>query len=171
MSGGHCLLAIAVALLTAVAMEGWAAVLHRHLWHRRWWPLHRSHHRRHRSRLEVNDLLSLVHAPAAAGLWILGLSLPAGALAATLVGVAAGMSLFGAAYLLVHDGFVHGRLPVGALGRWRWLRRIAAAHAVHHRRGGPPFGLFSGPWVVAAARSRGRPQAPPQSHCSGVSQR
>jgi beta-carotene 3-hydroxylase len=59
------------------------------------------------------------------------------------------MTAFGAAYLVVHDGLVHGRLPVRALLRLAPLRAIVRAHEEHHRgRGGAPYGLLFGPWEL-----------------------
>jgi beta-carotene 3-hydroxylase len=52
------------------------------------------------------------------------------------------MTAFGLAYAVVHDGFVHGRLPVGVLGRVPYFRRLREAHLAHHRSNGGPYGLF-----------------------------
>ena len=64
-----------------------------------------------------------------------------------------GISCFGMAYLVTHEGMVHQRFPVGPLKRVPMLRRIAAAHSLHHaqRFGGKPWGLFLGPQEIAAA--------------------
>jgi beta-carotene 3-hydroxylase len=140
---------IAAALLTFAAMEGWAALLHGQVWHRVLWFMHRSHHRRRRGRFEKNDALSVLHAPIGAALVIYGCAGAPGLLRDLAFGVGIGMTLFGVAYVLVHDGLVHGRLPVSALGRIPYLARVRDAHLVHHRRGAAPYGLFLGPWVVA----------------------
>jgi beta-carotene 3-hydroxylase len=60
--------------------------------------------------------------------------------------------------VVVHDGLVHGRLPVGFLRRSAYLRRVVAAHRVHHARGGAPYGLFLGPWVLRRDASRRKMQ-------------
>lgn len=62
---------VPVALVVAVAMDFWAAILHGRLWHARLWPVHRSHHEppSGAGRLEANDALSLLHAPIAIGAW------------------------------------------------------------------------------------------------------
>ena len=70
---------------------------------------------------------------------------------ATLVAVTAGVSVYGCAYLFVHDVYIHarlGRLPViGFLERLKW------AHGVHHLFGGEPFGMLL-PFVPKALRVR-----------------
>ena len=62
-------------------------------------------------------------------------------------GAGLGITVFGIAYMFVHDGLVHRRFPVGPVARVPWLRRVAAAHRLHHteKYGGAPFGMFLGP--------------------------
>lgn len=151
-----------VALVVAAAMEPWARLLHGRVWHHRLWRIHRTHHGRRRGRFETNDALSAAHAPLAAALVMIGCNLH-GFASAIAIGAGAGMTLFGVAYVIVHDGLVHGRLPVAFLARVGALRRIRDAHAVHHARGNAPYGLFLGPReLTRAPRARGaRPSAPP----------
>jgi len=131
--------AVVCALLTALLMEPWAAVIHRFAWHGPLWFVHRTHHRRSGSGWEANDALSLAHAPVAIALLLVGLC----AGSPVLFGVGTGMTLYGAAYLVVHDGLVHGRLPVGRLAHLAWFARLRGAHVHHHQTNGPPYGLFS----------------------------
>lgn len=157
------LLGAAVAVIVGCAMEPWARLLHGRVWHQSLWGVHRSHHSRRRGRFEKNDALSAAHAPVAMLLVMLGCNLHGG-WAAVAIGTGAGMTAFGIAYVVVHDGLVHGRLPVAFLARSAWLRRIRDAHAVHHARGAAPFGFFLGPRELKRApRARDvRPTAPPQ---------
>ena len=157
-------LGVGVALVVAAAMEPWARMLHGRVWHRRLYWVHRSHHSRRVGRFERNDALSVLHAPIAAALVMIGCNLH-GAAAAVAIGIGAGMTAFGLAYVVVHDGLVHGRLPVSFLLRVRFLRRIRDAHAVHHARGAAPFGLFLGPReLTRSPRARAaRPIVPPTS--------
>lgn len=136
-------LGTAVALLVAASMEPWARFLHGRVWHHSLWRVHRSHHTKRRGRFEANDVLSAAHAPVAAALVMIGCNLH-GPVAAIAIGVGAGMTAFGLAYVTVHDGLVHGRLPVRFLARVRWLKRVRDAHAVHHARGAEPYGFFLG---------------------------
>lgn len=151
------------ALATATAMEGWAALLHGRVWHGLLWFMHRSHHRRRRGRWERNDALSVLHAPIAVALILYGCVAAPGALRDVAFGVGIGMTLFGLAYVVVHDGLVHGRLPVAWLARLSYFARVREAHLVHHRTGAAPYGLFLGPWVVEQKRRA----APPCEQGSG----
>ena len=167
------LLGTLVALVVAAAMEPWARLLHGRVWHHRLWRIHRSHHARRSGRFEVNDALSAAHAPVAAALVMIGCNIH-GLLAPLAIGTGAGMTLFGVAYVVMHDGLVHGRLPVAFLLRLPSVRRIRDAHAVHHAKGAAPYGFFLGPRELARSRrtllvtqgprARGaRPTAPPPS--------
>jgi beta-carotene 3-hydroxylase len=150
------LVRITVALAVFVLMDLWAMLLHGRVWHTLLWPIHRSHHRRRRGLFERNDALSALHVPIAMAAIVHGCQ-AAPELATDLIFAAGvGMSLFGVAYFVVHDGLVHGRLPVQGLARIPYLARVRAAHAVHHgkARGGPPYGLFFGPWELGRARRR-----------------
>lgn len=159
-----------VAIVVAVAMDFWAALLHGRVWHAWLWFVHRSHHepRRDGQRFEANDALALFHAPIAMALIIWGCEGPPIALREIAFGAGVGMTLFAVGYLIVHDGLVHGRLPVAFLLRVRYLRRVVRAHKVHHTgvTGGAPYGLFFGPWELARAaairraRARGSSGAP-----------
>ena len=161
---GLVLLGLAVALPVAAAMEPWARLLHGRVWHHALWRIHRSHHSHRRGRFEANDALSAAHAPIATALIMLGCNLH-GSASAISIGIGAGMTAFGVSYVIVHDGLVHGRLPVAFLSRFAWLRRIRDAHRIHHARGAAPYGLFLGPReLTRAPRARGvRPNAPPTS--------
>ncbi len=158
------LLGFAVALPVAAAMEPWARVLHGQVWHRALWRVHRSHHSQRNGRFEANDALSAAHAPIAAALVMIGCNLH-GPAAAITIGIGAGMTAFGLSYLVVHDGLVHGRLPVSFLARFAWLRRIRNAHRIHHARGEAPYGFFLGPRELKQAprAPAEHPSAPPTS--------
>ena len=135
-------LTIGVACVVFIAMEPWSRVLHRDAWHGPLYAVHHSHHEP-TGPLEANDLFALAHAVPAATLIVLGLEFD-GWLASIGLGVGCGMTAFGAAYALVHEGLVHERFPVPFLNRFRWLRRVKAAHQAHHHTGLAPYGLFLG---------------------------
>lgn len=153
------LVSIALAALMVPAMELWARLLHGRIWHGVLFPVHRSHHLPRHGRFEANDVLSVTHAPIAIVLVVVGCLLH-GVLGAAIRGVGIGMTLFGIAYVVVHDGLVHGRLPVAGLARFRFFRRVRGAHRVHHRTGGPPYGLFAGPKELARHRGARHATAP-----------
>ncbi|MRG94234.1 sterol desaturase family protein [Polyangium spumosum] len=152
---------IPVALAVAAGMELWAMLLHGRVWHSLLWRLHRSHHRKRRGLLEANDALSVLHAPIAIAAILHGCVAAPSLVREVVFGVGIGMTLFGAAYLVVHDGLVHGRLPVQALAKIPYFARVRDAHLVHHAKGARgPYGLFLGPWELAwHTRKSGRPSS------------
>lgn len=152
-----------IAVPVALAMELWSMFLHGALWHGPLWFGHRSHHRERpggaRSRgWEANDVFALMHAGFAIALFALASRHPETVWAAPLTGVALGMTAFGAAYFAVHDGFIHGRLPLAWLARFAPMRRVRNAHLVHHHSNAVPYGLFLGRWeLLRQRRRRARP--------------
>jgi beta-carotene 3-hydroxylase len=143
---------VALALVAFVVMEPVTYLVHRYVMHGAGRRLHRSHHRRWQRTgdrfLEANDAYPAVFAGVtlvalAAGFNVGGLG--------WLVPVCVGVTAYGLAYALVHDVYVHRRLP------WRGtnplLDRLADAHALHHRFGGEPYGMLL-PIVPASVRRR-----------------
>ena len=144
--------------VVTVLMEPWALWLHRRIWHGPLWAIHHSHHRPRTGLLEGNDVFALINAPPAIALMAWGTWAGAGLPAAVAYGIGLGVSIYGTAYLLVHDGFIHERLPLGWLERSAWMRAVRTAHRVHHADGDAPFGLFAGPWELARRREQLRAQ-------------
>jgi beta-carotene 3-hydroxylase len=132
--------AVLLAVASMVAMEFWAAWVHRVVYHGPLWSIHRSHHRARRDGyVERNDLFVLLHAVAAMALLVGGLLLGS----AALTGVGSGVTAYGVLYFLVHDGYIHGRLPLRVLDRFALARRIKIAHEYHHTGDiHAHFGLF-----------------------------
>lgn len=141
----------------ALFMEFWAMWLHGSLWHGPWWLTHRSHHRQREGLFEFNDIFAVFHACLATGLIIYGFEATPCVSSHLCIAIGFGMTTFGIAYFVVHDGFIHGRLPVGFLARFAYLRRVRNAHLVHHKRDHAlPFGLFLGEWELRRAKARRR---------------
>ena len=136
-------------LIAAVLMEPYSAAVHKLLWHGPLWRLHRHHHRSATNRsLNPNDLLSVSHAPIAVALCAGGF-FSHGPWSAVLLGAGVGMTLYGALYMLFHDGMVHERLPVSFLLRFAICRRWKAAHERHHTSVASPWGFFLSPVLTA----------------------
>lgn len=129
----------AAAVAAFMAMEPAAACIHRAVMHGRGWVWHRSHHVTSAGSLERNDLFPLLFAV----LTVIGMAAAVGGGGQVIVAVLIGVAGYGLAYGLVHDLCVHGRLtgkrPVLP---GRWLRWVAACHAVHHRTGKAPYGFL-----------------------------
>src|SRR3954452_3170476 len=96
-----------------VAMEVAAALSHRFLMHGRGFVWHRAHHRARNGRVDANDLFPVLFAIATVAVIALGTAVPQ---AHALAWIGAGVPLYGAAYFVVHDMCIHGRVvgrPVG----------------------------------------------------------
>jgi beta-carotene 3-hydroxylase len=136
--------AVVVAVVSFVLMEPLTAATHRWVMHGVGVALHRSHHRRVRPgespmRWEANDWFPVMFAAVvligfAVGFNVAGLDM--------LVPIGIGVTAYGAAYALVHDVYIHRRLPLFGDRRVPVLERLAAAHRVHHDRNGAPYGML-----------------------------
>jgi beta-carotene 3-hydroxylase len=136
-----------------VGMEMYARWAHKALWHENeWgWALHRSHHEPRIGPFEANDVFAIMNAVPAMSLCLYGFLRP-DVVGGLCFGAGLGITLFGISYMFVHDGLVHRRFPVGPLANLPVLRRVAAAHQLHHteKYGGVPFGMFLGPQELEA---------------------
>ena len=138
---------IPTTLVVALLMEPWSRVVHNHIWHGFLWRVHRSHHRLQPG-WEANDIFGILHAIPAAAMIVWGTLGPT-IFRQVVFGIGLGMTFFGLSYMLVHDGYIHGRLPMGFLHRFARMRRIKHAHGVHHQTNRAPYCLFLGPQEIA----------------------
>ncbi|XP_016898856.1 beta-carotene hydroxylase 2, chloroplastic isoform X3 [Cucumis melo] len=129
-----------------VGMEFWARWAHKELWHASLWDMHESHHKPRVGAFEKNDVFAIINAIPAIALLSFGL-FNHGFFPGLCFGAGLGITVFGMAYMFVHDGLVHRRFPVGPIAAVPYLRRVAAAHHIHHtdKFDGVPYGLFLGP--------------------------
>lgn len=138
-----------LALAAFVGMEAVSYALHRWVMHGFGMVWHRSHHGPRHGRLERNDLFPVCFSAVGVALFAVATSGPA---VAPLLWVAIGVTAYGAAYMLVHDVHIHGRLGV-RLPRSPYLDWLRESHAIHHRFGGEPYGMLL-PLVPRALRAR-----------------
>jgi len=141
----------------AYGMEYYARYSHRYSWHSpqsMLYKIHQSHHRpRTHELFEENDALGIGNFFIVIGplIWSF-LTIPSYG-SALLFGLCCGISMFGTAYMWVHDGVHHKRFPTLGVERIPWIRRVADAHKNHHTsKQGPPFGLFLGEEELEAER-------------------
>jgi beta-carotene 3-hydroxylase len=125
-------------LITIVAMEPLAAALHRFVLHGPAWGLHGDHHDPGRRRFERNDVIPLILAALAMAGFRVGLTSET---LGWLTAVALGVTVYGLAYAIVHDLYIHRRLPI-LPERIAWLEPLRLAHLEHHRHDGAPFGML-----------------------------
>jgi beta-carotene 3-hydroxylase len=141
---------VAVAALAFVAMEPITAATHRWVMHGIGWALHRSHHRQLAGRVEANDAFPVAFAAVVCTGFAVGFNVDGWG---GLVPVGVGITLYGLAYAVVHDVYIHGRLSRIGGRRIPLLDRLAAAHRLHHRFNGAPYGMLL-PVVPARVRER-----------------
>ncbi|BFG31776.1 hypothetical protein CerSpe_180500 [Prunus speciosa] len=136
----------ALSVGSAVGMEFWARWAHRALWHASLWHMHESHHQARDGPFELNDIFAVINVVPAIALLSYGF-FNKGLFPGLCFGAGLGITTFGMAYMFVHDGLVHRRFPVGPIADVPYLRKVAAAHYLHHSciLNGVPFGLFLGP--------------------------
>ncbi|XP_045807623.1 beta-carotene hydroxylase 2, chloroplastic-like [Trifolium pratense] len=139
----------ALSVGAAVGMEFWARWAHKVLWHASLWHMHESHHRPREGPFELNDVFAIINAVPAIALLSFGF-FNKGLLPGLCFGAGLGITVFGIAYMFVHDGLVHKRFPVGPIANVPYFTRVAAAHQLHHsdKFKGVPYGLFLGPKEV-----------------------
>lgn len=130
----------------AVGMEFWARWAHKALWHASLWHMHESHHKPREGPFELNDVFAIINAVPAIALLSYGF-FHKGLAPGLCFGAGLGITVFGIAYMFVHDGLVHKRFPVGPIADVPYFRMVAAAHKLHHsdKFNGVPYGLFLGP--------------------------
>ncbi|EPS69050.1 hypothetical protein M569_05711, partial [Genlisea aurea] len=133
----------------AVGMEFWAKWAHEALWHASLWNMHESHHQPREGPFELNDVFAIINAVPAIALLSFGF-FNKGVFPGLCFGAGLGITVYGMAYMFVHDGLVHRRFPVGPIADVPYLRRVASAHQLHHSNkfGGVPYGLFLGPQEI-----------------------
>lgn len=92
---------------------------------------------------QANDIYAVANALPAMALCGYGFLTP-GLWGGVAFGAGLGITLFGIAYMFVHDGLVHQRFPVGPIAELPYMRTLTAAHRIHHMNkfGGAPFGMF-----------------------------
>ena len=139
---------IAIVVVAFVLMEGVTYLAHRFVMHGAGIVLHQSHHESRQGGFEANDLYPVIFASITIMAMALGASLPSLHLF-LIVGI--GVTAYGAAYLFVHDIYIHSRL--GRLPRIGVVERLKRAHAIHHLYGGEPYGMLF-PVVPAELRAR-----------------
>lgn len=131
----------AIVLFGFVLMEGVAWFTHKYIMHGFLWSWHKSHHKPREGVFEKNDLFALVFGSISAVLIVMG----SGAMDwKFFLGI--GIALYGIAYFLVHDVFVHQRIKLFRRTRSVYFQAMRYAHKIHHKKqgkhGGEAFGFL-----------------------------
>lgn len=136
-------------ILAYLFMEFVAWFSHKYLMHGLLWKIHKDHHVNYHKRkrgFERNDLFFLLFAIPAIVLLMTGVL----KLNFYLIAAGTGITLYGITYFILHDVFVHKRLPVFKRSGSQYFAALFRAHEAHHkpknREDFSCFGLLVFPW-------------------------
>jgi beta-carotene 3-hydroxylase len=135
-------------VISFLAMEAVAWISHRYIMHGLLWILHKDHHQKNQGViLEKNDLFFLLIAIHGIILIFFG---TASGINTIFLWPGIGITLYGAAYFIVHDVFIHQRINFLKKADNFYLRAIRKAHKMHHKHldrfDGECFGMLLVPW-------------------------
>jgi beta-carotene 3-hydroxylase len=136
------LIYIFIALITFCVMEGITWLTHKYIMHGFLWYLHEDHHKPGKTFLEKNDAFFFIFAIPG---WLC-IMLGSRYHIWWAVSIGAGITLYGAAYFLVHDVIIHQRFKWFTRSNSRYIKAIRWAHKMHHRHlekeDGESFGML-----------------------------
>ena len=146
----NIILNILIVILTFWLMEFIAWATHKYVMHGFLWNLHKDHHQVNKDKIiENNDAFFLIFALPGAVFMILG---------STLLFVGIGITLYGFAYFIIHEIFIHQRIKLFKRTTLTYFKAIRKAHKVHHKsqvkENGKCFGMLIVPlkfWKEAKA--------------------
>ena len=132
-------------VFTFFIMEFIAWFSHKYIMHGFLWFLHKDHHKKdHNSWLERNDMFFLQYAAISIfftvlwGEYNIWLGLP----------IAIGIFLYGLAYFIVNDIFIHQRFKIFRNIDNKYARGVRRAHKIHHKHLGKEDGECFGMLIV-----------------------
>ncbi len=140
---------VAINILITIAafcsMEAVAWLTHKYLMHGLLWRLHRDHHKKETyGFFEHNDFFFLIFAIPGIACLYFGMKQEYN----FLFWIGLGITIYGFAYFLVHDVFIHQRFKMFRNTDNRYFRAIRRAHKMHHKHidkeDGECFGML---WV------------------------
>jgi len=121
---------ILIVISTFLFMEFVAWSAHKYIMHGFLWNLHADHHKKDDGQFfEKNDYFFLIFATPGILLFAIGslYHYP------FLISIAAGITLYGLCYFLVHDIFIHQRFKYFRNSDNIYLQAIRRAHKMHHK--------------------------------------
>ncbi len=120
---------IATGLAAFLFMEFMAWFTHKYVMHGWLWKLHEDHHKPHEHTWELNDVFALIFA--VPSIWLIYEGTMHENMYLLSIGI--GILVYGIAYFLVHDVYVHRRIRL--LDRFdnTYLRAVRLAHKMHHK--------------------------------------
>ncbi len=136
---------ILITLAAFISMEGVAWFTHKFIMHGLLWRLHKDHHKKESfGFFEHNDFFFLIFA--LPGITALYFGMKNNYNFLFIIGL--GITLYGAAYFLVHEIFINQRFKLFRNTNYAYFKAIRRAHKVHHKHldkeNGECFGML---WV------------------------
>lgn len=143
-----------IVLLFFFTMEFVAWITHKYIMHGFLWVWHESHHKPRKGKFELNDLFGFMFAIPSVYLVVMGSEAYDWRFYAGL-----GIALYGLAYFLVHDVFVHQRVMWLRTARIPYFKAMRQTHHLHHavhtKAGAEAFGFLFVPKRYFKKYSRG----------------
>ena len=139
------LINIVIVITAFASMEAVAWFTHKYVMHGLLWTLHRDHHQKESSGFfEHNDFFFLIFALPGIACLYFGMKQDYN----FLFFIGLGITVYGFAYFLVHDVFIHQRFRLFRNTDNAYFRAIRRAHKMHHKHinkeDGECFGML---WV------------------------
>ncbi len=138
------LISILLILGAFLFMEFMAWFTHKYVMHGFLWILHKDHHIRDGRKVEWNDVFAIIFALPSILLIYLGVMNPD----LYLLSIGLGIALYGFAYFMFHDVYVHQRVKILSRLSNRYLRATVKAHKEHHN----PHAHYNYGFLVAPFR-------------------
>ncbi|MBK7029786.1 MAG: sterol desaturase family protein [Bacteroidales bacterium] len=138
------LISILLILGAFLFMEFMAWFTHKYVMHGFLWILHKDHHIRDGRKVEWNDVFAIIFALPSILLIYLGVMNPD----LYLLSIGLGIALYGFAYFMFHDVYVHQRVKIISRLSNRYLRATVKAHKEHHN----PHAHYNYGFLVAPFR-------------------
>jgi beta-carotene 3-hydroxylase len=134
-----------IVLLSFLGMEAVAWLAHKYVMHGLLWYLHKDHHHKEsKGFFEHNDFFFLIFALPGIVALFFGMQQDF----SFWFWIGLGITLYGFAYFLVHDVFIHQRFKWLRNSDNNYFRAIRRAHKMHHKHLGKEYGeCFGMLWV------------------------
>ena len=131
-----------ITLTAFLLMEGVTWLTHRYVMHGFLWFLHKDHHQPDKGFFEKNDFFFVIFAIPGWLCIMFGWSNANW----VVVSIGAGITLYGAAYFIVHEIIIHQRFKLFTRSNNPYIKAIRWAHKMHHRHlnkeDGESFGML-----------------------------
>jgi beta-carotene 3-hydroxylase len=130
-----------VIFVTFWVMEFVAWATHKYVMHGFLWTLHKDHHQVDKTRIfENNDAFFLIFAIPGSTLIVFGSPL--------FFYIGFGITLYGFAYFIIHEIFIHQRIKLFRNTKSNYLKAIRRAHKIHHKNLNKEDGTCFGMLIV-----------------------